>query len=211
MFVRICRTFSTIRMIRVLIQDKPSKARRKQEGFTLLELILVMVLLTGVMAVVAPSLSGFFRSAALDEEGRRMLSVIEMTRREAIANGFPTQLWLDAEKGLYGMRELQGVQADVLPGVDEKKPLGKRIYRMPPELVIELNDTSLFASTIASIIYHPDGQLDVSSLLGFFIKNKRKEDQKIQIARSFNGLRFEIRKGNEMVPLQSEIIQLPIN
>ena len=77
-------------MIRVLIQDKPSKARRKQEGFTLLELILVMALLTGVMAVVAPSLSGFLRSAALYEEGRRMLSVIEMTRREAIANGFPT-------------------------------------------------------------------------------------------------------------------------
>ena len=107
-----------------------------------------MVLLTGVMAVVAPSLSGFFRSAALDEEGRRMLSVIEMTRREAIANGFPTQLWLDAEKGLYGMRELQGVQADVLPGVDEKKQLGKRIYRMPPELLMELNDTSTIASTI---------------------------------------------------------------
>ncbi|HCQ84373.1 MAG: hypothetical protein CMI65_02815 [Pedosphaera sp.] len=207
MFVRICRTFSTIRMIRVPIHHKLSKARRKQEGFTLLELILVMVLLTGVMAVVAPSLSGFFRSAALDEEGRRMLSVIEMTRREAIANGFPTQLWLDAEKGLYGMRELQGVQADVLPGVDEKKQLGKRIYRMPPELLMELNDTS----TIASIMYHPDGQLDVSSLLGFFIKSKRKEDQKIQITRSFNGLRFEIRKGNEMVPLQSEILQLPIN
>ena len=91
MLVRICRTFSTIRMIRVPIHHKLSKARRKQEGFTLLELILVMVLLTGVMAVVAPSLSGFFRSAALDEEGRRMLSVIEMTRREAIANGFPTQ------------------------------------------------------------------------------------------------------------------------
>ena len=194
-------------MIRVPIHHKLSKARRKQEGFTLLELILVMVLLTGVMAVVAPSLSGFFRSAALDEEGRRMLSVIEMTRREAIANGFPTQLWLDAEKGLYGMRELQGVQADVLPVVDEKKQLGKRIYRMPPELLMELNDTS----TVASIMYDPDGQLDVSSLLGFFIKSKRKEDQKIQITRSFNGLRFEIRKGNEMVPLQSEILQLPIN
>tara|TARA_Y100001934_G_scaffold66399_1_gene82481 strand:- start:2841 stop:3464 length:624 start_codon:yes stop_codon:yes gene_type:complete len=207
MFVRICLTFSTIRMIRVPIHHKLSKARRKQEGFTLLELILVMVLLTGVMAVVAPSLSGFFRSAALDEEGRRMLSVIEMTRREAIANGFPTQLWLDAEKGLYGMRELQGVQADVLPGVDEKKQLGKRIYRMPPELLMELNDTS----TIASIMYDPDGQLDVSSLVGFFIKSKREEDQKIQITRSFNGLRFEIRKGNEMVPLQSEILQLPIN
>ena len=79
-----------------------------------------------------------------------MLSVIEMTRREAIANGFPTQLWLDAEKGLYGMRELQGVQADVLPGVDEKKQLGKRIYRMPPELLMELNDTSTIASIIPS-------------------------------------------------------------
>ena len=61
------------------------------------------------------------------------------------------------------------------------------------------------------VLYHPDGQLDVSSLLGFFIKSKRKEDQKIQITRSLNGLRFEIRKGNEMVPLQSEILQLPIN
>ncbi len=172
---------------------------------------MVMVILTGVMAVVAPSLSGFFRSAALDEEGRRLVSVIEMTRREAIASGFPTQVWFDTDRGLYGMRELQGVQADVLPGVDEKKPLGKRIYRMPPELVMELNDTSLFASTIASIIYHPDGQLDVSSLPGFFVRNKRKDDQKIQIARSVNGLRFEIRKGNEMVLLQSEIFQVPVN
>jgi len=198
-------------MRRALIHGNGAKSKWKCQGFTLLELILVMVLLTGVMAVVAPSLTGFFRSAALDEEGRRVVSIIEMTRREAIANGFPTQLWLDAEKGLYGMRELQGVQADVLPGVDEMKPLGKRIYRMPSELVMELNNTSLFASTIASIIYHPDGQLDVNSLSGFFIKNKRKEDQKIQITRSFNGLRFEIRKGNEMVPLQSEILQIPIN
>ncbi len=200
-----------MRMRRALIHGNGVKSKWKCQGFTLLELILVMVLLTGVMAVVAPSLTGFFRSAALDEEGRRMVSVIEMTRREAIANGFPTQLWFDAEKGLYGMRELQGVQADVLPGVDEMMPLGKRIYRMPSEFVMELNNTSLFASTIASIIYHPDGQLDVDSLPGFFIKNKRKEDQKIQIARSFNGLRFEIRKGNEMVPLQSEILQIPIN
>lgn len=200
-----------MRMRRALIHGNGAKSKWKCQGFTLLELILVMVLLTGVMAVVAPSLTGFFRSAALDEEGRRVVSIIEMTRREAIANGFPTQLWLDAEKGLYGMRELQGVQADVLPGVDEMKPLGKRIYRMPSELVMELNNTSLFASTIASIIYHPDGQLDVNSLSGFFIKNKRKEDQKIQITRSFNGLRFEIRKGNEMVPLQSEILQIPIN
>ena len=200
-----------MRMRRALIHGNGAKSKWKCQGFTLLELILVMVLLTGVMAVVAPSLTGFFRSAALDEEGRRVVSIIEMTRREAIANGFPTQLWLDAEKGLYGMRELQGVQADVLPGVDEMKPLGKRIYRMPSELVMELNNTSLFASTIASIIYHPDGQLDVNSLSGFFIKNKRKEAQKIQITRSFNGLRFEIRKGNEMVPLQSEILQIPIN
>ncbi len=126
-----------------MIHDKPSKARRKQEGFTLLELIMVMVILTGVMAVVAPSLSGFFRSAALDEEGRRLVSVIEMTRREAIASGFPTQVWFDTDRGLYGMRELQGVQADVLPAVDEKKPLGKRIYRMPSNLVMELDNTSL--------------------------------------------------------------------
>ncbi len=194
-----------------MIHDKPSKARRKQEGFTLLELIMVMVLLTGVMAVVAPSLSGFFRSAALDEEGRRLVSVIEMTRREAIASGFPTQVWFDTDRGLYGMRELQGVQADVLPAVDEKKPLGKRIYRMPSNLVMELDNTSLFAPTISSIIYHPDGQLDVSSLPGFFVRNKRKDDQKIQIARSVNGLRFEIRKGNEMVLLQSEIFQVPVN
>jgi len=200
-----------MRMRRALIHGNGAKSRWKCQGFTLLELILVMVLLTGVMAVVAPSLTVFFRSAALDEEGRRLVSVIEMTRREAIASGFATQVWFDSDRGLYGMRELQGVQVDVLPALDEKKPLGKRIFRMPSNLVMELDNTSLFASTIASIIYHPDGHLDENSLLGLFIKNKRKEDQKIQITRSVNGLRFEIRKGNEMVPLQSEILQTPIN
>lgn len=114
-----------MRMRRALIHGNGAKSRWKCQGFTLLELILVMVLLTGVMAVVAPSLTGFFRSAALDEEGRRLVSVIEMTRREAIASGFATQVWFDSDRGLYGMRELQGVQADVLPALDEKKAAGK--------------------------------------------------------------------------------------
>jgi prepilin-type N-terminal cleavage/methylation domain-containing protein len=187
-----------------------SLGRSRQCGFTLLELIMVMVILTGVMAVVAPSLSAFFRAAGLGEEGRRLISLIEMTRREAIASGFPTQAWFDTEKGVYGMRELNGVQAQVLPVDASETAAARHVYRLPSELALELDNTSLFAPTAASIIYYPDGHLDVASLPGFYLKNKKNPDQKLQIARSVNGLRFEIRQGNEMVSLQSEAYQTPV-
>jgi len=160
--------------------------------------------------VVAPSLSAFFRAAGLGEEGRRLISLIEMTRREAIASGFPTQAWFDTEKGVYGMRELNGVQAQVLPVDASETAAARHVYRLPSELALELDNTSLFAPTAASIIYYPDGHLDVASLPGFYLKNKKNPDQKLQIARSVNGLRFEIRQGNEMVSLQSEVYQTPV-
>src|SRR5689334_15919462 len=44
-------------------------------GFTLIELILVMAILTVAVSITAPALSNFFHGRTLDSEARRMLAL----------------------------------------------------------------------------------------------------------------------------------------
>lgn len=71
-------------------------------GFTLIELILVMALLTMTAAVSAPVLSRFFRGRALDSEARRLLALTREAQSRAVSEGVPVDLWVDAEKGAFG-------------------------------------------------------------------------------------------------------------
>src|SRR2546426_11590252 len=44
-------------------------------GFTLIELILVMTVLTIAVSITAPALANFFRGRSLDSEARRLLAL----------------------------------------------------------------------------------------------------------------------------------------
>ena len=78
------------------------------QGFTLVELLLVMSLLTIVLAVSAPSLSGFFHGRALDSEARRLLALTRHAQGRAVSEGIPMLLWLDSRQSAYGVEEEAG-------------------------------------------------------------------------------------------------------
>jgi len=77
-----------------------SRARR---GFTLIELILVMALLTVVISLTAPRLSRFFHGRTLDSEARRLLALTRSGQSRAVSEGMPMDLWVDAEQGTFGL------------------------------------------------------------------------------------------------------------
>lgn len=73
-------------------------------GFSLLELIIVMLLLATVMAMSAPQLSGYVQGRKVLEESRRVSALVRYARAEAISQGQIMEVWFDTETGEYGLR-----------------------------------------------------------------------------------------------------------
>ena len=78
-------------------------ARRTTAGFTLVELIVVMVLLAIAAAVVVPHMASFFRGRALNSEARRLLALTHYGQTRAVAEGVPVLLWIDSKQSAYGL------------------------------------------------------------------------------------------------------------
>ncbi len=76
---------------------------RRAPGFTMIELILVMTILTIAVSVTAPRLANFFRGRALDSEARRLLALTRQGQSRAVSEGIPVELWVDAQNGKFGL------------------------------------------------------------------------------------------------------------
>ncbi|HEY5480303.1 MAG TPA: GspH/FimT family pseudopilin, partial [Verrucomicrobiae bacterium] len=79
-------------------------AHQARRGFTLIELILVMALLTIVISLTAPKLSRFFHGRTLDSEARRLLALTRSGQSRAVSEGMPMDLWVDAQQGAFGLQ-----------------------------------------------------------------------------------------------------------
>jgi type II secretion system protein H len=90
----------------------------RSRGFTLIELIFVMVLLIVVASMVAPRMSSFFRGRALSAEAQRLLSLTHYAQSRAVSEGVPVLLWIDASKSTYGVEVQAGHEGDDDRGSD---------------------------------------------------------------------------------------------
>ena len=81
----------------------------KREGFSLLELILVMAILTSIFAITVPSLGRFFRGQSIEEETRRFLTLTRYAPNLAISSNIPMILWVDEMNNTYGIRPQNGL------------------------------------------------------------------------------------------------------
>ena len=168
--------------------------RPSARGFTLVELIVVMVLLLIVASMVAPRMSSFFRGRALSQEARRMLSLINYGRSRAVAEGVPVLVWIDADKSTYGLDVQPGYQ----PGSDHLN-----VYTAEPTLrfeipattdapVSEQGDEQLgLPQGLPAIRFNPDGFSDEASIRRIIIR--QGDDGALEIVPTPNGLGYEIR------------------
>ena len=70
-------------------------------GLTLLELILVMVIISTVLSMAAPSLRGFFSSRKSHDAAANILSLIRFARSQAITEGRVYRLNFNTDEGIY--------------------------------------------------------------------------------------------------------------
>ena len=108
--------------------SRNAKANMSESGFTLIELILVMVLITVVLSLVFPSLKGFFRARNLDSEAQRFLALTRYGQSRAISEGVPVILWMDPTARIYGLEVQNGY------GTKDTKP---QQFRLDESLQIQ--------------------------------------------------------------------------
>jgi type II secretion system protein H len=77
--------------------------RMRQPGFTLLELILVMVIICIVMAMASPSLHGWSRAGVLRDATDELIAFTRMARTEAVTTCKIHRLCVEPEGGYYLM------------------------------------------------------------------------------------------------------------
>jgi type II secretion system protein H len=165
-------------------------------GFSLVELILVMLLLAIAASLVAPRMSSFFRGRALNFEARRMLSLTHYAQSRAVAEGVPVILWVNPRAGTYGV-EVQTGHA-----TDEDRV---RSFTADPSLTLEAptagaapaseSDDERFGlpEGLPVIRFNPDGFFDEISVTRIVIQ--QGDDGALQLVQKENRLGYEIRPG----------------
>jgi prepilin-type N-terminal cleavage/methylation domain-containing protein len=196
--------------------SRTSRAR-SAEGFTLIELILVMALLVVVMAVVSPSLRGFLQGRTLDSEVRRFVSLTHYAQARAVNEGIAMRLWVDPERRQYGLAGEYSMDAS---GVDPKSV----VYEMGQDLQVDVEQRSWAilmgnrmalqnrwaggqpssGTNIGQFVFRftPDGFIDDTSPLGLWIRHlpagtstraRPLPGDEVYVGQSLNRLRYEVQ------------------
>ena len=179
-------------------RSRPRTAERARRagrgGFTLIELIFVMLLLAVAASLVAPRMASFFRGRALNFEARRLLSLAQHAQSRAVAEGVPVLLWIDARAGTYGV--------ELAPGHDDGGDERAVSYAAEPtvtlqpetgtQAVSEQDDETLGLPEGRAVIrFNPEGYCDEASVARIVLQ--QREGAALELVQTENRLGYEIR------------------
>jgi prepilin-type N-terminal cleavage/methylation domain-containing protein len=180
-------------------------AHLARRGFTLIELILVMALLTVVISLTAPKLSRFFHGRTLDSEARRLLALTRSGQSRAASEGVPMDLWVDAEQGTFGLEAEPSYETSDPKAVDFTLDGGLQLEVVNKTVVTPANTinrsrqastasvprVNLVHASLPTIRFLPDGSISESSPQMLHLISG--DGGSLWLAQSRDGLNYEIR------------------
>ncbi len=174
---------------------------RRGGGFTLIELILVMAVLTIVFALALPALKSFFHGRDLDSEARRLLSLTRYGQSRAVSEGVQMVLWIDARRGAYGLQQQAGYADSDTRAVQFTLKEDMRVETQMPLVAVpssQLNQSVPGVGNVPRIRFTPDGFIGETSPERIALR--QGQDDAIWIVESTNRLRYEIQTSHSQVP-----------
>lgn len=156
-------------------------------AFTLVELILVMALMVTILALSAPSLSRSLKARAVNQEATRLLAMIEYARDEAISQGVPMVLWIDAENGHFGAQAKEGYA-----GNDSRQ---KEFFLNPAIHFDALDEAAQQGGLTIAVEFDPDGTPDPSSVYSLRLTDQKEESA--TLTQTDDGWGYEIAKSEQ--------------
>jgi general secretion pathway protein H len=147
----------------------------KERGFSLIELMVVLILISLSIALVTPSLSRLSRSVELKGAAKKVSAILRYCRSEAVNKGQVYQTLFDSN-----LREVrvQSVALQTEKDAIEKKKAFRRTYLLPEGIRIkEVDIPSRSDSDLSWIEFYPNGGsnggtilLDTQDRAGYKIK-----------------------------------------
>jgi type II secretion system protein H len=154
--------------------------RCRDGGFTLLELILVLVLVSAALAMAAPSLRRFARGRETSDTAAHLVALARLARSQAAAEARVYRLNIDPEAGTYWLT-VQEAGAFVEPGRDYG-----RLFRFPAGVSVTVQMADGTDQT-PCIQFYPDGRCDPAT-----IELRDAETRVLQVACPSASERFRI-------------------
>ena len=181
----------------------------RTRGFTLVELLLVMVVMVAAISVCGPSLSNFFRGRTLDSEARRLLALTHAGQDRAVSEGIPMRLWVDVEQKAYGLKEEPGwdendpkevefeldkdLKLAIVKAEKSKKPVGQNgrptAQFSDPRMTAGVQDTK---ASLPQIRFLPDGAFEEGSPRAIQLTDR--DGFSVWIAQASDRSGYEIRQ-----------------
>ena len=154
-------------------------------GFTLIEMIVVMALLTIIALISAPSLSRFFRGNEVLDEARQFLALTRYARAQAVSTGLPMVFWVDSRQQQYGLRPQLGYELET----DEN--IG---FDLPEDIEIVLYPVNADKDGMIFFLFDANGGIDAQNvkLLRFQRENGADSEDGVIIVQSLLRPEFEI-------------------
>jgi general secretion pathway protein H len=129
----------------------------RNKGFSLIEMVIVLVLIGLSIALVTPSLSRFSKQVELKTSAKKVSGILRFFRNESVQKGRVFQVLFDPDLRMVRVRALEG-DSPVKEGKEELKIQEKR-YVLPSG--IQLGEVQIpspeFPSDLPTIEFYPNG------------------------------------------------------
>ncbi len=138
----------------------------RERGFTLLEVIVVLILFALSTALVIPSLSRFSKGIALKGCAKKVSAILRYCRSEAVNRGKIYQILFDSESQEVKVQSMPWMEEE---GSEEKKEekVPEKRYSLPdPVHIKEVKvDSTRYPSDLPAIEFYPNGGSNGGSIL----------------------------------------------
>jgi prepilin-type N-terminal cleavage/methylation domain-containing protein len=159
-----------------------SQFRPPAKGFTLIEVVLVLLVLALATAIAVPALLPALESVRAEAVARRAASFLDESRRRAVLSRATVTVTCDPEEGLLRMEAAgtgehgAGAEADGAGG-DGEPAVETRVFRVPERSVIVSCEPGVMS-------YFPQGYATGGEIL---LRDPRGREQRVSVG-SFTGL-----------------------
>ena len=127
-----------------------NRRTRTTRGFTLIELVLVMLIVGLLLAVVAPSMGALYRARQIDDDARLITALLKEASARAASDAKPYRLVIETKDNTCWLEVLNE------SGFERPKASYGRILELGDEHLIEMDGGEVDGSRL-TVRVEPDG------------------------------------------------------